>query len=92
MAEVVAKVGVKKEKGYLYFVDKQGDISAATMARGGKAKKGAKKVAKVGVKKVGGYLYFVDKKGNIARAKMAIGMARPKKSPGALFKRVWRRT
>jgi hypothetical protein len=48
--ETVAKVGVKKEKGMLYFVDKQGDISAATMARGGgKARKGSKKVAKVGV-------------------------------------------
>ena len=72
--ETVAKVGVKKQKGYLYFVDKQGDISAATMARGGgKAKKGSKKVAKVGVKKEKGYLYFVDKKGNVSRAKMARG-------------------
>jgi len=71
--ETVARVGVKKEKGLLYFVDKQGDISAATMARGGKARKGAKKMAKVGVKKEKGYLYFVDKKGNISRAKMARG-------------------
>ena len=72
--ETVAKVGVKKQKGFLYFVDKQGDISAAVMARGGgKAKKGSKKVAKVGVKKQKGYLYFVDKKGNVSRAKMARG-------------------
>jgi len=35
MAEKVAKVGVKKESGYLYFVDRQGDISRARMARGG---------------------------------------------------------
>ena len=39
MAQNVAKVGVKKEKGYLYFVDKGGDISRAKMARGGKKKK-----------------------------------------------------
>ena len=72
--ETVAKVGVRKEKGMLYFVDKQGDVSAATMARGGgKARKGSKKVAKVGVKKEKGYLYFVDKKGNVSRAKMARG-------------------
>jgi hypothetical protein len=78
--ETVAKVGVKKEKGNLYFVDKQGDISCATMARGGgKAKKGSKKVAKVGVKKEKGYLYFVDKKGNVARAKMARGGRKRKK-------------
>ncbi len=36
MAEKVARVGVKKEPGYLYFVDKQGDISRAQMARGRK--------------------------------------------------------
>lgn len=36
MAKKVARVGVKKEPGYLYFVDKDGDISAAPMARGGK--------------------------------------------------------
>ena len=34
--EKVAKVGVKKEKGFLYFVDKQGDVSKAKMARGRK--------------------------------------------------------
>ena len=41
MAEKVAKVGVKREKGYLYVVDKGGDVSRAKMARGkakGKAK------------------------------------------------------
>ena len=36
MAQKVAKVGVKKEDGYLYFVDKNGDISRAKMARRGK--------------------------------------------------------
>ena len=39
MAEKVMKCGVKKEKGYLYFIDKKGDISRAKMARGGKKKK-----------------------------------------------------
>lgn len=76
MAEKVAKVGVKKDGGYLYFVDKNGDISRAMMARGGgKKRKKAKreKVEKVGVKKAKGYLYFVDKKGDISRAKMARG-------------------
>ncbi|MDO8602435.1 MAG: hypothetical protein Q7O04_01115 [Candidatus Omnitrophota bacterium] len=37
--EKVLKCGVKKQKGYLYFIDKQGDISRAKMARGGKKKK-----------------------------------------------------
>jgi hypothetical protein len=70
MAEKVAKVGIKKEDGYLYFVDKNGDISRAKMARAGKKGGAREKVAKVGVKKEDGYLYFVDKNGDISRAKM----------------------
>jgi len=70
MAKKVAKVGVKKEKGYLYFVDKDGDVSCAIMARGSKKGGKPKKVAKVGIKKEVGYLYFIDKSGDIACAKM----------------------
>jgi len=78
MAQKVAKAGVKKEKGYLYFVDKNGDVSRAKMARGGrkKGKQKQEKVAKVGVKKEKGYLYFVDDRGDISRAKMARGRKR----------------
>ena len=77
MAQKVAKVGVKKEKGYLYFVDKNGDVSRAVMARGGKVK--GKKVAKVGIKKEDGYLYFIDKQGDISRAKMVRGGRKKRK-------------
>lgn len=73
MAEKIAKVGVKKAKGYLYFVDKHGDVSRAKMARGKKKGGSPEKVAKVGVKKKAGYLYFVDKKGDISAAKMVRG-------------------
>lgn len=73
MAEKVAKAGVKKASGYLYFVDKQGDVSRARMARGGKKGGKPEKVQKVGVKKASGYLYFVDSKGDVSRAKMARG-------------------
>ena len=41
MAQKVAKAGVKREKDFLYFVDKQGDISRAKMARGGKRRQAA---------------------------------------------------
>ena len=81
MAEVVAKAGVKKTKGYLYFIDKQGNVSRAKMSRAGRKKGKVKKelVKKVGVRKVSGYLYFIDKKGNVARAKMARGRKGGKK-------------
>ena len=39
MAEKVMKCGIKKKKGYLYFIDKKGDISRAKMARGGRKRK-----------------------------------------------------
>ena len=57
MAKKVAKVGVKKESGYLYFIDKKGNVARASMARGRKvgkkktAKKPAKKPKKKAVKK-----------------------------------------
>ncbi len=73
MAEKVTKVGIKREKGYLYYVDKQGDVSCAKMARGGKKGGGSKKVAKCGITRKEGYLYFVDKQGDISSAKMKRG-------------------
>jgi hypothetical protein len=73
MGQKVAKAGVGKKSGFLYYVDKQGDVSEVKMARGGKGKGKAKKAAKVGIKKEAGFLYYVDKDGDISRAKMARG-------------------
>ena len=41
MAEMIQKVGLKREKGFLYFIDKAGDVARAKMVRRGKG--GAKK-------------------------------------------------
>ena len=74
MAEKVAKVGVKREKGYLYFLDKKGNVSRAKMARGKKRSGGKVQVVeKVGVNKKKGYLYFIDKQGDVSMAKMVRG-------------------
>ncbi len=73
MAEKVAKVGVKRESGYLYFIDKDGDVARAVMSRGASQKKGSEKVAKASVKKESGYLYFLDKEGDVSRSQMARG-------------------
>jgi hypothetical protein len=70
MAELIAKVGVKRKEGFLYYIDKRGDVARAKMARGGKKGGKPELVEKVGVKKAPGYLYFLDKKGNVSRAKM----------------------
>lgn len=70
MAQMVAKAGIKRAEGFLYYIDKSGDVSRAQMARGGKKGGRPKKVLKMGIKKEPGYLYFLDKKGNVSRAKM----------------------
>jgi len=51
MAEKVAKVGIKREAGYLYYIDKDGDVAKVKMARGGKKKAKKKVVKKKTVKK-----------------------------------------
>jgi hypothetical protein len=47
MAEKVRKLRLEREEGYLYFIDKEGDISRTLMARG------AKKSTAAGKKKGG---------------------------------------
>jgi hypothetical protein len=71
MAQKVEKTGIKREENYLYYIDKQGDVSKVKMARAGKNGSKPMKIKKVGLKKEKGYLYFLDKQGDIARAKMA---------------------
>ena len=68
-ASKVATVGVKREAGFLYYLDKQGDVSRVAMARGGgrQARNKPEKVAKAGVKREDGFLYFIDKDGDVAR-------------------------
>lgn len=73
MAQKVAKAGVKRAKGYLYYLDKQGDVSRAKMARGGKKGGHPEKVVKLKLKRKTGYLYFIDKQGDVSCAKMARG-------------------
>ncbi|MFQ5680534.1 MAG: hypothetical protein ACE5GG_00545 [Candidatus Omnitrophota bacterium] len=79
MAKKVAKVGIEREEGYLYFVDKNGNVSRAKMARGKKKGGRPKVVAKVGIEKQKGFLYFVDKQGDISCAKMKVGGQKKKK-------------
>ncbi|MCX5680542.1 MAG: hypothetical protein NTZ95_07895 [Candidatus Omnitrophica bacterium] len=73
MAEKVAKVGIVRKKGYLYYVDKKGNVVETKMARGKAKGGGGKVVAKPAVKKAKGYLYFIDKKGDVSRARMKRG-------------------
>ncbi len=79
MAEKVVKLGIKREKGYLYYIDKQGDVSCAKMARGKNKGGKPKKVAKCAIKRKEGCLYFLDKQGDVSCAKMQRGGKKKKK-------------
>lgn len=80
-AQKVAKCGIKREQGYLYFLDKGGNVAKAKMARPGE-KKGKRKqeiLVKSGVKRENGFLYYIDKDGDVARVPMARGRKAAKK-------------
>lgn len=91
MGKVLCKhPGLKREKGFLYFVDKKGNLAKAKMARGGGKKKAKPKqvvVHKCGIKREKGWLYFVDKKMNTSMAKMAKPGSKRKKKKAAKKKR-----
>ncbi len=46
MGKIIVKKVVTRKPGHLYYVDGQGNVCEAMMARGGKKKKSKKKVAK----------------------------------------------
>ncbi|MGZ3706410.1 MAG: hypothetical protein ACXWP1_11285 [Bdellovibrionota bacterium] len=74
MAKKVYKAGVKREKGYLYYIDKKGNICKVKMARGGSGGKGGSTVlVKSGIKRQEGHLYFIDKQGDISCVAMSRG-------------------
>ena len=53
MGKIIVKKAITRKPGHLYYVDGQGNVCEAVMARGGKKKKTAKKkaVKKKAVKK-----------------------------------------
>jgi len=72
--ELVQKTNLKREIGWLYFLDKEGDICRGKMgaliqvdpAKYAKPEK----VIRLGIKREKGYLYFIGKDGEVYRKKM----------------------
>lgn len=65
--EKVKKCGIKKESGYLYFVDGNGDAARI------KPRQTTKEIICKNdneFKKEVGWMYFIDKSGDISRAKI----------------------
>ncbi|MBS3170433.1 hypothetical protein J4223_01495 [Candidatus Woesearchaeota archaeon] len=91
MAKVLCKCGIKRESGYLYFVNKQGHAARVKMKRPG-MKGGFKQevLEKCGIKRESGMLYFIDKQGNVACVAMARG-GRKKKTTKKTVKKAKKR-
>jgi hypothetical protein len=72
-SELVARAGIVREPGYLYFLNGAGHIERTRMVRGGEPKKpgeGTELVKALGVKRESGFLYFIDKEGHVSRTSM----------------------
>lgn len=79
MAEKVAKLGVSREKDFMYYV-KDGAVWKVQRKQPGVPKGKPEKVEDGGFEMDTDYIYFVDKDGDVSRAKRAIGGQRRKKS------------
>ncbi|MBI4456771.1 MAG: hypothetical protein HY644_12845 [Acidobacteria bacterium] len=64
MAEKVERTGVKREKGYVYFINQEGDICRAKMGQKGNKER----IRQIGLHREKGFLYFIDAEGDISRS------------------------
>lgn len=71
MAELVKKLGIKRESGWVYFVDADGDVSrgrvGAIACYNPIRYADPEKVMKVGIVREKGFLYSVSPDGDIVR-------------------------
>jgi len=86
MAEKVAKLGVAREKDFMYYV-KDGAVWKVQRKQPGVPKGRPEKVADGGFQMDTNYIYFVDRDGDVARAKRAIGGQKRKKTARAAKRR-----
>ena len=86
MAEKVAKLGVSREKDFMYYV-KDGSVWKVQRKQPGVPKGRPEKVADGGFEMDTNYIYFVDRDGDVARAKRAVGGQKRKKSARKAAKR-----
>jgi hypothetical protein len=86
MAEKVAKLGVTREKDFMYYV-KDGGVWKVQRKQPGIPKGRPEKVADGGFEMDTNYIYFVDRDGDVARAKRAVGGQKRKKTARATAKK-----
>jgi hypothetical protein len=78
MAEKVAKLGVAREKDFMYYV-KDGAVWKVQRKQPGVPKGRPEMVKDGGFQMDTNYIYFVDRDGDVSRAKRAVGGQKRKK-------------
>ncbi len=68
MGKRIGKEKINREKGYLYYVGKDGYVWASPMKSNKRGKK--KKVGSEKIERKKGHMYYVDSAGFVAEAKM----------------------
>ncbi len=79
MAEKVDKLGVKRDKDFMYYV-KDGAVWRVHRKQPGVPKGRPEKVAQGNFQMDTDFIYFVDKDGDVSRAKRAVGGQKRKKA------------
>ena len=79
MAEKVEKLGVNRDKDFMYYV-KEGAVWRVQRKQPGVPKGRPEKVADGSFEMNTDFIYFVDKEGDVSRAKRAVGGQKRKKS------------
>src|SRR5262245_39796751 len=83
MAQKMAKLGIQRDKNYLYYI-KGGDVWQVPRKQPGMKKGKASKLADGGIKMESG---FLDKAGDISRTKAMVGGQKRKKTRRAAAKK-----
>jgi hypothetical protein len=87
MAQKMAKLGIQRDKNYLYYI-KGGDVWQVPRKQPGMKKGKASKLADGGIKMESGFIYFLDKAGDISRTKAMVGGQKRKKTRRTAAKKV----
>ena len=72
MAEKVAKLNIKREKDFMYYI-KDGSVWKVPRKQPGVPKGRPEKVEDGGFNMDASFIYFLDKDGDVSRARRAIG-------------------
>jgi len=71
--EIVSKFKINKEKGFLYFVGKDGFVYKVPLNRSKIADKTPQRVSDEHIEMEKGFVYFIDKQGYVCRAEQHKG-------------------